>query len=163
MKLLCLQYDFIWKSKGLYPFSGDPFIISYYQIHHPLHHIDLASTFLLSRLVYTLLYIPSYHGIIPDMIFDVIFFYFKDCLSLFSIQWSFTIFILQRSIQNGLEFLLLFCRSVCLLTQVFSQASCACSVHSKTLNQWWIWLILGVRLESLSIVPHSDPCIIDSF
>ena len=56
MKLLCLQYDFIWESKGLYPFSGNPSSISYFQIHPPFIHIDLASTSLLSRLIPLLLY-----------------------------------------------------------------------------------------------------------
>ena len=56
MKLQLRKYDFLWYSKGLDLFSGDPPLILYHQINHPFHHIDLASTFLLSRLVYTLLY-----------------------------------------------------------------------------------------------------------
>ena len=56
MKLQLRKYDFLWYSKGLDLFSGDPPLILYHQINHPFHHIDLVSTFLLSRLVYTLLY-----------------------------------------------------------------------------------------------------------
>ena len=57
MKLQLRKYDFLWYSKGLDLFSGDPPLILYHQINHPFHHIDLASTFLLSLLVYTLLYV----------------------------------------------------------------------------------------------------------
>ena len=58
------KYDFIWESKGLYPISDDPSLISYFQIHPPFIHIDLASTALLSHLNPLLLYI--YHCLCLD-------------------------------------------------------------------------------------------------
>ena len=57
MKLQLRKYDFLWYSKGLDLFSGEPSLILYHQSQYQFSLMVMESTFLLSRIIQSVLYL----------------------------------------------------------------------------------------------------------